>query len=118
VQGKLSVTAANPSDSEVKAARHLAGLGHDVHLRDPVGTRAGGETSDLLVDGERWDVYTPKTANVGRIVSAVASKGSQVHGGGVILDLAHTRVTREQLANIEARVAGTGAHVSRIVVIS
>ncbi|MCO5973359.1 CdiA C-terminal domain-containing protein [Actinoallomurus soli] len=115
-EGNLSITAANPSDSEVKAAEYLAAQGHEVILRDPVGTRAGGMTSDLLVDGERWDVYTPKSSNPNRIVSAVASKGSQVHGGGVILDLSQTSVTPEDLGNIQARIAGTGGRVSKIVV--
>ena len=70
-----------------------------VVLRDPVGSR-GTATSDLLVDGVQWDVYTPTTGNVSRIVSAVASKGSQVQGGGVIIDLSRTSVTADQRANI------------------
>jgi hypothetical protein len=114
--GKLAVAAQNPSASELRAARYLAGLGKDVILRDPVGTRAGGGTSDLLVDGVRWDVYTPKTANPDRIVSQVASKGSQVLGGGVIIDLSETTVSADQLGNIQSRVAGTGGRVSQIVV--
>ena len=115
--GKLSITAANPSESEVRAAKYLQDQGRHVVLRDPVGTRAGGLTSDLLVDGEKWDVYTPKTSNVSRIVSAVASKGSQVHGGGVVIDLSETTVTPDQLANIQARVAGSGGRVGNIEVI-
>nr|WP_272917939.1 polymorphic toxin-type HINT domain-containing protein [Actinomadura rayongensis] len=115
--GFLTITAANPSPSEIKAAAFMAGLGKRVELRDPVGTRAGGLTSDLLVDGVPWDVYTPTTGNVNRIISAVASKGSQVQGGGVIIDLSRTSVTPEQLANIEARIAGTGARIGSIKVI-
>jgi hypothetical protein len=84
--------------------------------RDPVGTRAGGATSDLLVDGERWDVYTPQTKNPNRIISAVASKGGQVLGGGVI-DLSESEVTADQLGNVAARIAGTSARVGKIVVI-
>jgi hypothetical protein len=114
--GRLTVTAANPSASERRAAQFMADQGHDVELRDPVGTRAGGGTSDLLVDGERWDVYTPQTKNPNRIISAVASKGSQVLGGGVIIDLAESEVTADQLGNVAARIAGTGARVGKIVV--
>jgi hypothetical protein len=110
------ITAANPSQSEVTAAMELADRGSDVVLRDPIGTRAGGLTSDLLVNGEPWDVYTPTTGNVSRIVSAVASKGSQVQGGGVIIDLSQTSVTADQLANIQARIAGTGARIGQILV--
>ncbi|WIX85508.1 RHS repeat-associated core domain-containing protein [Amycolatopsis sp. DG1A-15b] len=114
--GRLEISAASPSASEVHAAEFMAGRGSRVELRDPVGTRAGGLTSDLVVDGENWDVYTPTTGNVGRIVSAVASKGSQVQGGGVIIDLSRTSVTADQLGNIQARIAGTGARVGQIVV--
>jgi contact-dependent growth inhibition (CDI) system CdiA-like toxin len=77
-----------------------------------------GKTSDLLVNGVSWDVYTPKIKNVDRIVSAVASKGSQVQGGRVIIDLSQTSVTADQLVNIQARVANTGGHVGQIVVMS
>ena len=52
--GTLTITAENPSESEVNAAKHMQALGHDVILRDPVGPRAGGLTSDLVVDGEKW----------------------------------------------------------------
>ncbi|MER7008585.1 polymorphic toxin-type HINT domain-containing protein [Dactylosporangium sp. NPDC000555] len=113
--GSLRVSAANPSASEVAAAQHMAARGSNVVLRDPVGSR-GTATSDLLVDGVQWDVYTPTTGNVSRIVSAVASKGSQVQGGGVIIDLSRTSVTADQLANIQARIAGTGARVGQIEV--
>lgn len=114
--GSLKITATSPSESEVKAAELIAGQGHQVELRNPTGTRAGGGTSDLVVDGVNWDVYTPTTNNAGRIVSTVASKGSQVLGGGVVVDLSKTSVTPEELGNIEYRVARTGARVSRVVV--
>jgi hypothetical protein len=113
--GLLKIEASNPSASEVSAAEYMAGQGNRVLLRDPVGPR-GSATSDLLVNGEQWDVYTPTTGNASRIVSAVASKGSQVQGGGVIIDLSQSSVTADQLANIQARIAGTGARVGQIVV--
>jgi hypothetical protein len=94
----------------------MTGQGYRVELRDPLGTTAGGLTSDLVVNGKNWDVYTPTTGNVSRIVSAGASKGSQVQGGGVIIDLSRTSVTADQLANIQARIAGTGVRVGQIVV--
>ena len=105
--GLLKIEASNPSASEVSAAEYMAGQGNRVLLRDPVGPR-GSATSDLLVNGEQWDVYTPTTGNASRFVSAVASKGSQVRGGGVIIDLSQSSVTADQLANIQARIAGTG----------
>ncbi|MFC4064623.1 CdiA C-terminal domain-containing protein [Actinoplanes subglobosus] len=93
----------------------MAARGSNVVLWDPVGSR-GTATSDLLVDGVQWDVYAPTTGNVSRIVSAVASKGSQVQGGGVIIDHSRTSVNADQLANIQARIAGTGARVGQIQV--
>jgi RHS repeat-associated protein len=95
------------SGSEVRAAEEMAIKGHRVLLRSPQGTRAGGGTSDLVVDGANWDVYTPTTANAGRIISAVAKKNSQATG--VVLDLSQTSVTPAQLGNVLARVRGAGA---------
>ena len=114
--GVLRVSAAKPSASEVRAAEHMAAKGHRVSLRDPVGTRKDGLTSDLLVDDVRWDVYSPTTGSTNRIISNTASKGSQVHGGGVLIDLAGSPVTSADLieANIFARVAGSGGRVGQI----
>jgi hypothetical protein len=78
------------SASERAAAQHLYEQGYDVTLRSAVGARGAGGTSDLLVNGVSWDVYTPTTNNVNAIVSATARKGSQVPGGGVIIDLSQT----------------------------
>jgi len=75
--GKLTIGAGEFSASERMAAQHMADLGNDVVLRAPVGTRVGGGTSDLLVNGVPYDVYTPITSNPNRIVSALASKNSQ-----------------------------------------
>lgn len=104
------------SESEINAAKYLASQGHDVVLRQPVGTRAQGGTSDLVVDGENWDVYTPKTSNPDRIISNIASKGSQVHGGGVIVDLSQTSVTPEELGDVLFRIQRTGGRVGAIVI--
>lgn len=73
-------------------------------LRHPVGTRAEGGTSDLLVNGKRYDVYTPETTDPSRIIGGIAKKNSQAEG--IILDLSKTSVTSEQLGNVIGRVHG------------
>lgn len=113
-RGKLKIDEGDFSESERRVAQQLADEGRDVHLRVPTGK---GRTSDLVVDGVPWDVYTPKTSNPDRIISAVASKGSQVEGGGVVIDLSQSSVTRDQLGNVLERVRGTGARVSDVRII-
>lgn len=81
--------------------------GFNVELRDPVGTRAGGGTSDLLVDGVAYDVYTPISTNPNRIISAIAKKNTQA--SGIVIDLSKTSVTQSQLGNVLKRVQGAGA---------
>jgi hypothetical protein len=115
-RGTLNVTAANPSASERAAAEHMSGLGRNVELRDPVGTRAGGGTSDLLVDGVLYDVYTPTSANPNRIISAIAKKNDQATG--IVVDLSNSPVTADQLGNVLGRVNGAGAtNITDIVII-
>jgi filamentous hemagglutinin len=115
-RGTLNVTAANPLASERVAAEHMAGLGRNVELRDPVGTRAGGGTSDLLVDGVPYDVYTPTSANPNRIISAIAKKNDQATG--IVVDLSNSPVTADQLGNVLGRVNGAGAtNITDIVII-
>ncbi len=92
------------SASEIRAAEYMKNLGNDVKLRMPQGTRAGGGTSDLLVNGVNYDVYIPTTNNVNRIISSMAGKNSQT--AGIVLDLSETTVTAEQLGNALARVRG------------
>ena len=106
-RGELKITAKNASISEVRAANYMRDKGFNVELRDPVGTRAGGGTSDLLVDGVAYDVYTPISTNPNRIVSAVAKKNTQA--SGVVLDLTETTVTQSQLGDVLKRVQGAGA---------
>ncbi|MGE7955221.1 hypothetical protein ACQKQA_01260 [Pseudomonas sp. NPDC089530] len=94
----------------------MAAQGRKVELRSPVGTRAEGGASDLLVDGVRYDVYTPTTSNAGRIISAIAKKNTQAEG--VVLDLSKSSVTREQLGDVLRRVNGSGAkNINDIVII-
>ncbi|MMZ62063.1 hypothetical protein D1872_242490 [compost metagenome] len=92
------------SDSELRAANYMYEQGNQVVLRHPVGTRADGGTSDLLVNGVRYDVYTPTTSNLNRIISSMAGKNSQTTG--IVLDLSQTPVTTEQLGNALQRVRG------------
>jgi hypothetical protein len=103
------------SDSERDAARFLHERhGMNVFLRRPRGTREGGLTSDILADGQRWDVYTPVTSSVQTILGTVEWKGGQVHGGGVLIDLRNSRVDRAALgspAELLARVRASGANV-------
>lgn len=73
-------------------------------MRPPVGTRAGGQTSDLLVNGVNYDVYTPTTNNPSAIIRAITKKNTQTTG--VVLDLSHTTVTADDLGNILPRVKG------------
>ncbi|WP_434347080.1 hypothetical protein ACN6A1_01645 [Myxococcus virescens] len=103
------------SPSELNSAQALADAGRNVVLRPPVGTRTAGGTSDLLVDGVRYDVYTPTTTNANRIISAIAKKNSQAEG--IVLDLSQTSVTRAQLGNVLERVRGVGANNIRDVII-
>lgn len=116
-RGRLEIIAGSVySPSEQRAAQHMARAGHDVVLRPPQGTRASGMTSDLLVDGRPFDVYTPRTQNPDRIVSAIAKKNSQARG--IVLDLSETTVRREQLGDLLARIRGAGAtSIDQIVII-
>ncbi|TJZ62342.1 hypothetical protein FAZ15_05645 [Sphingobacterium olei] len=115
--GSLIIEAGgNFSASEIAAANYMKSQGYRVFLRKPVGTRAGGQTSDLVVNGVNYDVYTPVTNSVNAIVSAVARKNSQTVG--VIIDLSKTNVTGTQLNNILQRVQGAGAtNIKNIITI-
>jgi hypothetical protein len=103
------------SPRELFVARLLAQRGYHVVLRPPIGTRVGGATSDLLLNGRGYDIYTPTTANPNHIISAIAKKNAQAEG--VVLDLSATSVTRSQLGNILARVQGAGATNIRDVIV-
>lgn len=106
--GKLQIDPLGKfSESEINAARYMAESGKNVILRRPTGTRADGGTSDLLVDGVPYDVYTPTTSSANRIISNMAKKNSQANG--IVLDLSKSSVPREQLGNVLNRVRGSGA---------
>ncbi len=115
--GKLKITAKAPSVSEKRAAEYMKNRGHKVELRDAVGTRAQGKTSDLVVDGKNYDVYTPKTGSQNRIISEAAKKNSQAEG--LVIDLSNTDVKVEQLGDVLKRVRGAGAtNIKDIIIIS
>lgn len=96
----------NGNPSELKAAQYFVKKGKNVILRNPVGERSpGGKTSDLVVNGVNYDVYTPKTSNIGRIVGAVAEKNDQAKA--IVIDLSKTTVKPEELSNILKRVEGS-----------
>lgn len=94
--------------AELNAASYLYKQGGNyVVLRTAVGTRAGGGTSDLLVNGTRWDVYTPEAdTSVRNIMSTAAGKWTQVHGGGVFIDLSNTGLSAVDMGNALARING------------
>ncbi|MET8261855.1 LamG-like jellyroll fold domain-containing protein [Micromonospora sp. NPDC005205] len=106
ILGSLRVSAAKPSASEIAAAQHMAARGAKVLLRDPIGRRSGGMTSDLLVDGVAWDVYSPTSDSVKHILTSVAKKHSQVNGGGVVVDLGGTGLAMSEFGNALGRVNG------------
>ena len=112
--GTLTMSGQGFSASEQRVAQLLADGGENVVLREATGV---GRTSDLLVNGVPYDVYTPTTGNIDRIVSAVASKGSQVQGGGIIIDLSQSPLTVAPLGNILPRVQGVTSQISDIRVV-
>ncbi|WP_460038331.1 CdiA C-terminal domain-containing protein [Streptomyces cavourensis] len=84
----------------------MASLGNRVVLRDPFGTRTGGQTSDLLVNDVPWDVYSPTSSSMNAIINKIAKKHSQVHGGGVVVDLSGTGLSAYQFGGALGRVNG------------
>jgi len=114
-KGRLRIDNGDFSQSEQNAAWFMASQGKKVHLRQPKGKRVDGGTSDLVVDGVNYDVYTPTTGNAGRIISAMAKKNSQTVG--IVLDLSKTNVTAGQLGNALGRVNGSGATKIKDIVI-
>ena len=112
--GGIRVIGSGFSASERSAAEALAGQGRNVVLREATGV---GRTSDLLVDGVPYDVYTPTTGSLDRIVSAIASKGSQVDGGGIVLDLSKSPLAGIDPAALLARVQGVTGNISDIIIL-
>ncbi|WP_171495810.1 CdiA C-terminal domain-containing protein [Acinetobacter nosocomialis] len=111
----LKIMTGKYSQSEILSAWEMAAKGNNVVLRSPIGTRAAGGTSDLLVNGVRWDIYTPNTSNVNRIVSAIGKKNSQAEG--IILDISKSNVSPNDLSNLLNRVNGAKATNIRDIII-
>jgi hypothetical protein len=102
---------------ELEAAIAVARLGKQVYLRlNPNGPRTpAGATADLVVNGQTYDIYSPRTTNPDRIISETASKGNQAYG--VVVNLQFTTVTSADLGNILARVQGTGSQLQSVIVV-
>jgi RHS repeat-associated protein len=111
--GSLQVVGSGFSASEQSAAEALAAEGRNVILRQASGVE---RMSDLVVDGVPYDVYTPTTGSIDRIISAIASKGSQVNGGGIVLDLSKSSLSGINAADLLARVQGVTNNVSDIII--
>jgi RHS repeat-associated protein len=102
--GSLTIIGEGFSESEVSVAQYLAGQGRNVLLRAATGV---GRTSDLIVDGVPYDVYTPEVGtSVRNVLSKAARKWTQVDGGGVVIDLRNTGYTAADFGNALGRVNG------------
>jgi hypothetical protein len=102
------------AEAEISAAKALRAQGQNVHFRTAAGDTgvSGVRTSDFLVGGAKgtgaggvpYEVFSPTTSNVGRIVGTLASKLSQ--SDRFVLDLSRTSVQPSQLGNLLARING------------
>lgn len=102
---------------ELRVARVLYQRGNEVVLRASAESAVGGGSSDLFVNGRRWDVFALKTKSADRIVSALAARRGQSPTHEVILDLSQTCVVAADLVGLEALLIGLGAAPGDIVVI-
>ncbi len=96
-RGTLTLDGTRFTPEERASAEFLRDEGYTVVLREPESTtRAGGGTSDLKVNDQRWDIYSPQSGTgVQDIVNTMAGKARQVgrHSGGVLVNLRNTRLT-------------------------
>ncbi|MFC3194883.1 RHS repeat-associated core domain-containing protein [Marinicella sediminis] len=97
------------SQSEIDSAYFMASRGANVHLRRE-STVDGVRTTDLVVDGIPYDVYTPTTSNLNNIMRNIKDKNGQANGQslGVVLDLRKSTATQDQLGDIVGRLRGNG----------
>ncbi|MFI5496599.1 putative Ig domain-containing protein [Actinoplanes sp. NPDC051859] len=110
-KGCLTITGKEATPEEVAAAEEVAKLGNAVVLRDPPqggGTR-GVNTSDLLVNGKQYDIYSPKTKNLDRIASNIKAKRDQVEGGGVVLNLRNSELKASEVDAEQLLARANGA---------
>jgi RHS repeat-associated protein len=113
------------SASELRSAEQLAKLGYRVEIRSPLPNTPAiyGGSSDFVLYGAdgavlRADAYLPKaTTEIGRIVSEAATKGKQVHGGIVIVDLTESRYSIMDLINANAigRIKDTSSKIGEVI---
>jgi hypothetical protein len=119
--GRLTVVTGSQvfSESEIFSARYMAQRGNNVVLRPPSGTRAAGNTSDLIVNGRLYDVYTPTSSNPTRVLEGIQKKNSQLSsGGGVVVDLRASPLSSGDFPDIVPRLQGSGrTNISDVVFI-
>ena len=88
---------------EIAAAKYVASIydnpDDSVILRPATGQ---GRTSDLMVNGKSYDIYTPQTNSVRSIMNAILKKNDQATG--IVLNLSNTTVTRGDLVNLMVRM--------------
>lgn len=75
-------------------------------LRDPVGTRAEGNTTDLVVDGVTWDVYTRPWRFREKPHHEHREEVRPSPWLGVIVDLSTSPFSAGQLGNVLGRANG------------
>lgn len=103
----LTNLATQATQDEIDAANHVASIknnpGDTVILRDPVGPRfADGGTSDLVVNGTTYDIYTPETSNINNIYRTMANKHGQANG--IVLNLSKTSLTAADFPDVLLRL--------------
>jgi RHS repeat-associated protein len=115
--GRLAIQEGYYTLSEARAAHELAKAGHMVVLRQATGN---GRTSDLLVNGVRFDVYNPVTTSREGLIRGIAGKGTQVNGGGVVVDVTGTAIAPQSILNqafFDSVYRRSGGLVTEIIVI-
>jgi hypothetical protein len=90
--------------AEIEAARALRKAGLDVHFRTAAGDIGvqGVRTSDFLINGIPFEVFSPTTANPSRIVSQLAKKLPQADR--FVLNLSQSSVGTADLRNLLGRI--------------
>lgn len=79
---------------ELQEVKWLADAGFDVSIRNPNNyARSGGNTSDLFVDGELWDLKRVTSPNPNKIAQAMIRKKRQ--GPNFVIDLTQSAMTRD-----------------------
>lgn len=91
----------NPEGKELQVVRWLSEHGVSCMFRNPdVHKNTDGTTSDLLIDGETWDIKRITSARPKKIATAVFSK--ELQGPNFIVDLSCSSMSRD---SAEAEIA-------------